>query len=362
MAKYFGSTSKWRIRETMRTPQGGPLAPPSRPGGEFRRTRPDQPRSGGAEYARPGESFGSPHRRGGALTPLSNARRAMMMARRLLGPLGTFAEIMTLARQLQDQIEYLEDEWGVIPDQYSNFTLEYKCDSAPTSLCVTNYRDRNFFNRVTYTPPTSCPAPCQNHGTHYTTFAEAALPGLNTWVTYKPSTSFGSTSPLRAWVRTRAGVPQAIAHPLALAIPEPGQKDRRYKPPRVTAPPRLGDRPPAPNTKEHKWILRDPALAKVYGKATELNDFLNCALKNMKKRPGHRKPPPRPGLHNKLRYVMQNAGDIDIPGMTLCVATEQAKDVAIGFANKRINAGLKATGNWPFATGFGRGSFSQRMR
>lgn len=195
---------------------------PRQRGGPSRQARPSKPKPTPANDNRPRPANDNRPRSARRNVP-RGASRAFRMAGRLAGPL---AAVMAADYLLKNYEKVWEELFGAqdyyrLRDQWSNFSLEYQCNQS--SGCVTDYRAENYRGRATYSVAgKTCPDGCENHGTAWPTFPEAAAnyPGVGQWVTRMPSTSFGSNTVKRAWHRTATGTPRPMIYPEPYRLPD----------------------------------------------------------------------------------------------------------------------------------------------
>lgn len=122
-------------------------------------------------------------------------------------------------------------------------------------------------------------------------------------------------------------------------------------------------RPPKTKTKEVKLVIRDPALAKLYGSITEIGDLLGCVKQNMRKgSKGDLAMRKAKGVHEKALAWFYNMADVDYAGLTKCVVLNEIQDRAIGSLNMYANRAVVNSGLYRSPVGIGRGGFAQRMR
>lgn len=122
--------------------------------------------------------------------------------------------------------------------------------------------------------------------------------------------------------------------------------------------------PPGRNIRERKKHLHAGALAKLYGKFTEVADVIDCAIKNIKAPKGkgyrHNKSARYGGLHRKAQYVYNNLDRLDVGGFLSCVAQDNLEDFMVGKANQLAN-NITKHNTYGRPVGVGSGSYGQRM-
>lgn len=138
--------------------------------------------------------------------------------------------------------------------------------------------------------------------------------------------------------------------------PKPGPKTdpggKPYWPPGAQA-------PNLPFKGEKKWVIRDPKIADLYGKLTEIKDGLECYEKSMGIRP-------KGGLHERLLKAAIVTAERGITAekfgaFVKCMIVENVQDYVIGKANQLANR-ITKNEYWKRPVGVGRGGFSVRMR
>lgn len=434
MATYFGQKSKNRIR--LRSPMGGPpaLRPPTplspRGGGgnpnpyNQRGTKGVLPGPGpnaGGRYHWYGPGFPQPGA-GPIKTPRSipdtgwGRRMQHGMLRKSLGLLGPIGKSLSLAGDLMDLWAMTQEE---VPGgqfykynmELSGFELLKECPPAGGTFCgvpVVPYCGPDEVVKWTSNDPNlSCGTVGQ---TGYLPISTATIPNSNVgWVSYGP-TNHGTIGRMQIRLQWRKVVtsqpmvlgPWQYPQPIPAVVqpipgpatpPEPAYEEAGY--PEPTRQPGVSPRPGVkPGTKmppywnpgtgvpnlpkpgEEKWVLKDPKIADIYGKLTEMGDALDCFEKNSYQWKGskigdgkiirHEKKgrASKDPLHERLLRaagrIAYRPETVDWAGFLECMVIENAKDEVIGRANKLANR-ITRNPYYKRPVGVGRGAFAQRF-
>lgn len=407
MPEYFGGRSRFRggtrgmtngLSGTIYPPPARPS--PSRPTPMFRGTPP----AGSSPLRRlvPSGSPGGPGRPPLVRTPASGIARyypAGRLAGRLIGGplrlLGVIEDFRTLTEYFFPEGES-NNPWDEMyaktspNDYHSHYKLlkSTELDLSPT-VCAGTGTFPTFpmhARRPSVYAGMNDPLPaCQQHGPPFFQTFDLAASGqaIGEFTTRfkRRSITFGVVD--RQWIRISAGTTSStLVQPVPILMPDfqPVIREKAYPQRRpflnlmqqpafefgghgrgkpvdhAPVPPKLPD-------KENKSLKAIPygAFGKWYGRATELNDMLDCMME------AAGEDNPKGPLPKRLKMVWDRYNDPDKPApdgnkFAMCMARENAQDAAIGALSR---GGTRAMNRSPYASqrpgGYRGGGWGTRM-